>query len=188
MKGSTPSFPALHISQSLLKLISFEPVMSSNHLILHHPLVLLTPIFPSIMVLYLVLISFRVDWFDLRGIQGTLKSPLQHHSSKASILQRSALVAQTGKASAYNAGDLGSIPGSGRAPGEGSGNPFKYSCLENPMDGEAWWATVMRSQRVGHNWWNSQHSLYSSSHIHTWLLEKPCPWLDGPLLTNVSTF
>ena len=39
-------------------------------------------------------------------------------------------------------GDLGSIPGSGRSPGEGNGNPLQYSCLENPMDGEAWWATV----------------------------------------------
>ena len=46
------------------------------------------------------------------------------------------------KASAYNAGDLGSIPGSGRSPGEGNGNPLQYSCLENPMDGGAWWATV----------------------------------------------
>ena len=43
-----------------------------------------------------------------------------------------------GKASAYNAGDLGSIPGSGRSPGEGNGNPLQYSCLENPMDGGAW--------------------------------------------------
>ena len=43
-----------------------------------------------------------------------------------------------GKASACNAGDLGSIPGSGRSPGEGNGNPFQYSCLENPMDGGAW--------------------------------------------------
>ena len=43
-----------------------------------------------------------------------------------------------GKASACNAGDLGSIPGSGRSPGEGNGNPLRYSCLENPMDGEAW--------------------------------------------------
>ena len=42
-----------------------------------------------------------------------------------------------GKASAYNAGDLGSIPGSGRSSGEGNGNPFQYSCLENPMDGGA---------------------------------------------------
>ena len=43
-----------------------------------------------------------------------------------------------GKASAYNAGDPGSIPGSGRSPGEGNGNPLQYSCLENPMDWEAW--------------------------------------------------
>ena len=46
------------------------------------------------------------------------------------------------KVSACNAGDLGSIPGSGRSPGEGNGNPLQYSCLENPMDGGAWWATV----------------------------------------------
>ena len=45
------------------------------------------------------------------------------------------------KASACNAGNLGLIPGSGRSPGEGNGNPFEYSCLENPMDGGAWWAT-----------------------------------------------
>ena len=47
-----------------------------------------------------------------------------------------------GKASAYDAGDPGSIPGWGRSPGEGNGNPLQYSCLENPMDGGAWWATV----------------------------------------------
>ena len=46
------------------------------------------------------------------------------------------------KVSASNAGDLGSIPGSGRSPGEGNGNPLQYSCLENPMDGGAWWAIV----------------------------------------------
>ena len=46
------------------------------------------------------------------------------------------------KASARNAGDLGSIPGLGRCPGEGNGNSLQYSCLENPMDGGAWWATV----------------------------------------------
>ena len=46
------------------------------------------------------------------------------------------------KASAYDVGDLGSIPGSGRSPGEGSGNPLQYSCLESPMDRGAWWATV----------------------------------------------
>ena len=46
------------------------------------------------------------------------------------------------KASACMAGDLGSIPGSGRCPGEGNGNPLQYSCLENPMDGGVWWVTV----------------------------------------------
>ena len=46
------------------------------------------------------------------------------------------------KASASNTGDLGSIPGLGRSPGEGNGNPLQYSCLENPTDGGAWWATV----------------------------------------------
>ena len=52
------------------------------------------------------------------------------------------LVAQTVKASAYNVGDPGSIPGLERSPGEGNGNPLQYSCLENPMDGGAWWAAV----------------------------------------------
>ena len=47
-----------------------------------------------------------------------------------------------GKASAYNAGDLGSTPGLGRSSGEGNGNPLQYSCLENAMDAGAWWATV----------------------------------------------
>ena len=46
------------------------------------------------------------------------------------------------KASACKAGDPGSIPGSGRSPGEGNGTPFQYSCPKNPMDGGAWWATV----------------------------------------------
>ena len=46
------------------------------------------------------------------------------------------------KASAYNAGDLGLVPGLGTSPGEGNGSPLQYCCLENPMDGGAWWATV----------------------------------------------
>ena len=103
-------------SRSLLKLMSIESVMPSNHHILCHPLLLLLPsIFPSIRdfssesVLhirwpkywsfsfnislsneYSGLISFRMDWLDLLAIQGTLKSLLQHHNSKASILQHSA--------------------------------------------------------------------------------------------------
>ena len=55
------------------------------------------------------------------------------------------------KASAYNAGDPVSIPGWGRSPGKGNGNPLQYSCLENPMDRGAWWATVHRVARMGHD-------------------------------------
>ena len=99
-------------SCNLLKLTSIESVMPSNHLILCRPLLLPPSIFPSIRVFssesvllirwpkywrfsisasneYLGLISFRIDWLDLLAVQGTLKSLLQHHSSKASILQRS---------------------------------------------------------------------------------------------------
>ena len=53
-----------------------------------------------------------------------------------------------GKESACNAGDPGSILGSGRSPGEGNGNPLQYSCLENPMDREAWWDTVHGGHKV----------------------------------------
>ena len=56
-----------------------------------------------------------------------------------------------GKESACNTGDSGSIPGSRRSPGEGNDNPLQYSYLENPMDREAWWATIHGSQRGGHN-------------------------------------
>ena len=52
------------------------------------------------------------------------------------------------KASAWNEGDPGSIPGLGRSPGEGNGNPLQYSCLENPMEGGTWWAKSMGLQRV----------------------------------------
>ena len=126
-------------SQSLLKLMSIESVMPSNHFVLYRPLLLLPSIFPSIRAFsnesvlrirrpkywsfsfsncpsneYSGLISFRIHWLDLLALQGTLKSLLQHHSSKASILWHSAF-------------------------------------------------------------------LWSNSHIHTWLLEKPYLWLDGPL-------
>ena len=103
------------ISQSLLKVMSIELVVAYSHLIFCCPLLLLTSIFPSIRVFsnesallirwpmhwsfsisssneYSGMISFRVDWFDLLALQGTLKSLLQHHSSKASILGHSAFV------------------------------------------------------------------------------------------------
>ena len=101
-------------SWSLLKLMSIELVMPSTHLILCHPLLLLSSIFPSIRVFfkesvlcirwpkywsfsfsislsneYSGLISFRMNWLDLLAVQGTLKSLLQHHSSKASISSQS---------------------------------------------------------------------------------------------------
>ena len=64
-----------------------------------------------------------------------------------------------GKTSACNAGDLGSIPGSGRSPGEGNGNPLQYSCLENPMDRGAWWATVNGVAKSQTRLSNFTHSL-----------------------------
>ena len=64
------------------------------------------------------------------------------------------------KTSVYNAGDLGSIPGSGRSPGEGNGNPLQYSCPENHMDRGAWWATV---HGVSKSW--TQMSDFTSLHF-----------------------
>ena len=66
-----------------------------------------------------------------------------------------------GKASACDAGDLGSIPGSGRCPGEGNGNPLQYSCLWNPMDRRAWWATVQAVTK------DSRHDLVMKQHYHS---------------------
>ena len=65
-----------------------------------------------------------------------------------------------GKHSAFSAGDVGSTPGSGRSPGKGNGNPLQYSCLENPMDRGAWWATV--------------HDLQSQTQLNEWLLLVFC--------------
>ena len=62
-----------------------------------------------------------------------------------------ALVVNNLPANAGDIRDVGSIPGLGRSPGKGHGNPLQYSCLENPMDRGAWWAIVHRVQRVGHN-------------------------------------
>ena len=131
--------------------MSIELVMPSNQPILYCPLLLLPSIFPSISVFsnesvfhirwpkywsfsfsispsieYSGLISLRVDWFDLFAVQGTLESLLQHYSSKASILWSSAFF--TSNSHLYS--------------GEGNGNPLRYYCLEDPMDGRAWRAAV----------------------------------------------
>ena len=114
MDCSTPGLPVHHQLWSLLKLKSIESMMSSNHLILRCPLLLLPSIFPSIRISsdksalcirrpkywsfsfsispsneYSGLISFRIDWFDLPAVQGILKSLLQHYPLRAFIPQRS---------------------------------------------------------------------------------------------------
>ena len=111
MDCSTPGLSSITNSQSLLKLTSIESVMPSSHLILCHPLLLLPPVPPSIRVFsnqstlcmrwpkywsfsfsiipskeHPGLISFRMDWLDLLAVHGTLKSLLQHHSSKAACI------------------------------------------------------------------------------------------------------
>ena len=119
---------------------------------------------------YSGLISIRIDWFDLLAVQGTLKSLLQHHNSKASVLQQSAFFMvqlslsymTTGETLAFTKSQgrrslVGCSP-LGRKEsdktkrfhfhfslsciGEGNGNPLQCSCLENPRDGEAWRAAV----------------------------------------------
>ena len=115
MDCSIPGFLVRHQIQTLLKLMSIELVVPSNYLILCHPLFLLPSIFPSIRVFskesilhirwpkywsfsfsisssneYSGLMSFRMDWLNLLNVQRTLKSLLQHHSSKVSILWHSA--------------------------------------------------------------------------------------------------
>ena len=117
MDSRTPGLPVRHQLLEFTQTQSIELMMPSNHLILCRHLLLLPSVFPSIRVFsnesvlcirwpkywywsfsfsisssndYSGLISFRMDWFDLLVVQGTLKSPLQHHSSKASILQCSA--------------------------------------------------------------------------------------------------
>ena len=116
MNRSSQASLSITSSQSALRFTFIESVMPSSHLILCHPLLLLPPIPPTIKVfsnestlrirwpeywnfsLSIIpskeipgLMSFRMDWLDLLAVQGTLKSLLQHHSSKASILQRSAI-------------------------------------------------------------------------------------------------
>ena len=123
MNRSTPGLPVHHQLPEFTQLTSIESVMPSSHLILCCPLLLLPPIPPSIRVFsnestlrmrwpkywsfsfsiipskeILGLISFRMDWLDLFAVQATLKSLLQHHTSKASILWRSAFFCHKGGA------------------------------------------------------------------------------------------
>ena len=169
---------SLNNSWSSPKLMCIESMMPSNCLILCRPLFLLPPISPSIRVLsnestllmrwpkywsfsfsispsneYPGLISFRMDWLDLLAVQGTLKSLLQHHSSKASILRRSAFftiqlshsymttrktIALTRQTFVGKVISLVFIMLSRLVIRRRQWPPLQYSCLENPMDGRAW--------------------------------------------------
>ena len=196
--------------------------MPSSHLILCRPLLLLPPIPPSIRVFsnestlrmrwpkywsfsFSIipskeipgLISFRMDWLDLLAVQGTLKSLLQHHSSKASILWHSAFFAvqlahpymTTGKAIALTRRTfVGKVMSllfnmlSRLVIGEGNGTPLQYSCLENPMDGGAWWAAV---HGVAKSWTRLSdftftyfHALEKEMATHSNTLAWKIPWTE----------
>ena len=121
--------------------------MPSSHLILCRPLLLLAPIPPRN--------SFeskmeRGQWFflGLRVVSlGIMWEPVAEQTRGHVLIMMTTMYwgfpgGSNGEESACNVRDLGSIPGLGRSPGEGDGNPLQYSCLENPMDRGAWWATV----------------------------------------------
>ena len=216
------------ISRSLIKLMSTESVMPTNHLILCHPLLLLPSIFPNMRVFsnesalhirwpkywsfsfsispsneYPGLISLSMDWLDLLAVQGTLKSLLQHHSSKTWIFWPSAyfvvtFIHDSWKSRSFDCRDLSwqsnvssfyiklqrshvhlkkkvrlvkkqHLNYDTTRFGEGNGNPFQCSFLENLMDRGAWQATVRgvtksRTRRETHT-----HTIYkdsSSTHKH----------------------
>ena len=159
--------------------MSIESMMPSNHLILCCPLLLLPSIFLSVRVFsdesvlhirwwkywkfsfsispsngYSVLISFRIDWFDLLAVQGTLKSLLQQHSWRRQWHPTPVLLpgASHGRRSPVGCSPWGCWESettellhflfSLSCIGQGDGNPLQCSCLENPRDGGAWWAAV----------------------------------------------
>ena len=175
---STPGLPVHRQLPKFIKLMSTELVMPSKYLIFCHPLLLLPSIFPSIRVFskdsilhirwpkdwsfsfninpsnkHPGLISFRMDWLDVLAVQGTLKSLLQHHSSKASILQCSVFfivqishphmttrktITLTRWTFVDTVMSLVFNMLSRLVIREGNGTLLQYSCLENPMDGGAW--------------------------------------------------
>ena len=220
-------------SQNLLKLMSIESVMPSNHLILCHPLLLLPSIFPSFKVFsnesvlcirwpknqsfsFSIipskeiprLISFRMDWLDLLAVQGTLKSLLQHHSSKASILQWSVFFMvqlshphmTTGKVIALTrwafVDEVMSLLFnmlSRLVIGEGNGKPLQCSCLENPRDGGAWWAAVygVAQSRTRLKWLSSSRLVItflprSKRLLVSWLQSPSAVILEPKKIKSVS--
>ena len=101
-----------------------------------------------------LIFSLNVSFVPGRGfpIQFIIKCPLFHiYASRGG---------SEDKKSACNAGDLGLISGWGRSPGEGNGNSFQYTCLENSMDRGTWWTTSVGSQRVGHDWATNPFTIF----------------------------
>ena len=146
-------------SWSLLKLLSIESVMIFNHLILCCPLLLPPSIFPSIRVFsnesalpirwpkywnfsfnispsneYSGLISFRMDWLDILSVQGTLKSLLQHHSSKALILCSAFFITHIFCRATQDRWVTVESSEKTWSTGEGNGKPLQHYCLEKPMN------------------------------------------------------
>ena len=188
--------------------------MVSNYLILCHPLLLLPSIFPSIRVFsnkltllirwpkywsfslnispcseYLGLISFRIDWFGLLSVQGALKSVLEHHSLKASILCLAYFMVQishpfmtTGKTLTFGTlvvkmMYLLFIMLSKVIIGEGNGTLLQYSCLENPREGGAWWAAIYG---VAQSWTRLKWLSSSSSRlVIAFLPRSKCLLIQG---------
>ena len=140
------------------------------------------------------LLSLRLFWNNsYQGHQALVLLELtQHLHSEDSPWKPSALGFSKGfpggsevKVSACSAGDLGSIPGSGRSPGEGNGNPLQYSCLENPMDGGAWWATVhgitkSRTWLSDFTFTFTFHFLQCLQHLLVFLFPTACSFSDSP--------
>ena len=100
----------------------------------------------------------KAGWCTASGLSGSIKKKKHTHTHTHTHIQDDIIYVtgfpggSDGKESACNEGDLNSIPGLGRSPGEGNGNPLQYSGLENPMDRGAWQVQSMESQRVRHDW------------------------------------
>ena len=152
---------------------------------------------------YSGLISFTINWFHLLAVQGTLKSLLQHHSSKASVLWHSAFFFShphmtltsymtTGKTIAltrwtfvHKVMSLLFNTLSRLVMGEGNGTPLQYCCLENPMDGGAWWAAVhgvakSQTQLSDFTFTFHFHALENEMATYSSVLAWRIPWTEKP--------
>ena len=156
-----PSYPLIPSSPSALNLSQHQTLLqwvSCSHQLTK----LLELQHQSFQGVFKVDLPPGIDWFDILAVQGAFWSPLQHHSSKASILWHSCLLYDPALTTIHDHWEDHSLN-----YGEGNGTPLQYSGLENPMDGGAWWAAVHGvtkswTQRVGH--WKTSLSLFTFMH------------------------